>query len=156
MPANMLLEALPSLHLGVSSALQAKQIMTPTRPRLARPAHRVDTQRKAALATASDVRWVDLQRPVEGQVQPRASHVSRVSLLLPHHRHVTSAHLAELMTTPIQPPSALSAGQAHTLVAAKQSVLSVLLVRSTVTTTLRHRAQRAWVVSTGRLRQLMF
>ena len=156
MPADTRLGLWPSPHLGVSTALQARQTMTPTRPRLARPAHRVDTQRKAALATASDVRWVDLQRPVEGQVQPRASHASRVSLLLPHHRHVTSAHLAELMTTPIQPPSALSAGQAHTLVAAKQSVLSVLLVRSTVTTTLRHRAQRAWVVSTGRLRQLMF
>ena len=155
MPANTLLEALRSPHLGVSSALQAKRIMTPTRPRLARPAHRVDTQRKAALATASDVRWVDLQQPVEGQAFPPVSHASRVSLLLPHHRPVTSAHLAELMTTPIQPPSALSAGQAHTLVAAKQSVLSVLLVRSTVTTTLRHRAQRAWEASTGRLRQLM-
>ena len=138
-------------HLGVSTALQAKRIMTQTPPRLARPAHRVDTQRKAALATASDVRWVDSQQPLEEQVQPRASHVSRVSLLLPHHRRVTFAHLAELMWTRIQLPSALTVMLAHTLGAARPHATSVLLVRSTVTATLRHRAQRAWVASTGRL-----
>ena len=103
--ACTLLEGCLSPHLGVSSALQAKRITTPTRPRLARPAHRVDTQRKAALATAPDVLWVDSQQQLEGPVKLRASHANQVSSLLPHHRHVTFAHLVELMVTPIQPPS---------------------------------------------------
>ena len=103
------------------------------------------------LMTASDVSWGDLQLPLEEPALPPVSRVNLGSLLAWRHHPVTSAHLAELMTTPIQPPSALSAGQAHTLVAAKQSVLSVLLVRSTVTRMRPLRARRAWQVSTGRL-----
>ena len=151
MPADTRLGLWPSPHLGVSTALQARPTMTPTRPRLARPAHRVDTQRKAALATASDVRWVDLQRPVEGQVQPRASHASRVSLLLPHHRRVTFAHLAELMWTRIQLPSALTVMLAHTLGAARPHATSVLLARSTATRIRPRRVLRASLASIGRL-----
>ena len=155
MPVDTLLGAWPSLHLGVSSALQAKRIMTPTRPRLARPAHRVDTQRKAALATASDVRWVDSQQPLEEPVKPRASHANRVSSLLPHHRHVTFAHLVALMVTPSQPPSVWTAEQARTLAEVRPHAPSARLVRLTATAALRRLAQRAWLASTGRLRQLI-
>ena len=129
MLADTLLEALPSPHLGVSSALQAKRIMTQTPPRLARPAHRVDTQRKAALATASDVRWVDSQQPLEEPVKPRARHASRLSSLLPHHRHVTSAHLVELMVTLTRPPSVWTAEQARTQAMARPSAESARLVK---------------------------
>ena len=155
MPARTLLEALRSPHLGVSSALQAKRIMTQTPPRLARPAHRVDTQRKAALATASDVLWVDSQQPLEGPVKLRASHANRVSSLLPHHRHVTFAHLVELMVTPIQPPSVWTAKQGHTLAVVRPHATSARLVRLTAMQVQPHLAQHAWVASTGRLRQLI-
>ena len=107
------------------------------------------------LATASAVPWAHSQQVLEGPVQLPASRVSRVSLLPPHHRHVTSARLGKLTTTPIRLRSAWTVQQAHTLDVARQSVLFVLLARLTAMRVRPRHARHAWRVSTGRLRLLI-
>ena len=57
MPADTLLGAWRSLHLGVSTVLRGGQTMTPTRLHLAIPVHQAVTQGKATPATASGVLW---------------------------------------------------------------------------------------------------
>ena len=145
-----------SPHLHASRVTLALQTTTATRVQNVQGAWLASMLRLVTVETASAVRVALSRRRLVAQALMCVKTASLVSTALLGLPRVDSAPRVERTMTPTQLPSALSAGQAHTLVAAKQSVLSVLLVRSTVTTTLRHRAQRAWVVSTGRLRQLMF
>ena len=152
-PADTLLEAWPSLHLGVSTVLRARQTMTPTRPRLANPAHPAATQRKATVATASGVPWAPSRQLLAGPARLPASLVNLVSLLPPHHRHVVSARLGELTGTPIRQRSAWTVEQARTLGVVRRSVLFVLLARLTAMRVRPRRVLHAWRVSTGRVAQ---
>eukprot|EP01043_Picozoa_sp_COSAG02_P077973 COSAG02_NODE_17332_length_1011_cov_9.604167_1_plen_251_part_00 len=152
-PANSRLEG-SSPRLVAKTVSQVKRITTATLRLRASPAHLVATQRQATLANVSDVHQAHSQRPLEGRVWPRASLVNLVSSPPLVSRRVDSAHLVELIMTPIRPLTVWPARPAHTLAAARPSVLSAWLVRLTAIRVRRHHVQLVWRVNTGRLQQL--
>ena len=113
------------------------------------------TQKLPTAVLALAVTQVALGHRLAAQAQQYVRRVKLVSLALRAGVRVSFAHLAELTRIRIQLPSALTVVLAHTLAAARPHATSVLLVRSTATRVQLHHAQRAWVVSTGRLRQLI-
>ena len=149
-PANSRLEG-SSPRLVAKTVSQVKRITTATLRLRASPAHLVATQRQATLANVSDVHQAHSQRPLEGRVWPRASLVNLVSSPPLVSRRVDSAHLVELIMTPIRPLTVWPARPAHTLAVARPSVLSAWLVRLTAIRVRRHHVQLVWRVNTGRL-----
>ena len=133
----------PSPRLGVSSAPQVRRILTPTPPRLARPAHRVVTQRVGTLTTASDVSWGDLRLRPEEPAWPLASHASLGSSPASHHRRVSSAPPAWQTKTRMRRHHAHLVVLGRTPGVARPPATNVWLAKSTAMKMQPHHARHA-------------
>ena len=136
------------------TAPPARRMMTLNPVRCVLDAWQASTQRQVMPAHVVLVERGASVLPMVVPVPRCVRCAERASILRKDQMPVRSAQLVQQMKTAIHRLHVCNVTRAGSLDAVRHRAMSVQLVRPTVTSIPRRRVQHAWLVSTGRLRQL--